>query len=784
MRQHHPKDNIDKIPVKKERQERIETSQDEIFHCFLWLCDYFQELAPDEPRKNGHAKSELLTIVMESCSSRRRLINELCIGLELLLNINFSDSNLNGALELESRVTTLRSQVKSLQSLLLEECSIMNQLLLFASTAISTRAINDIWIRTLHNRLHSQIQRFELPVAYQIMKFFNKTLYTTIGASADIISTRLLLKQELDPILSSLRYVNRLTIIDPIFLRHVETKTSFPHPVVALYSPPPPQASIQNILLQQKEESFNTHLNDIKNPHDDIEWAETLTEAVDAFLRHDATQKDTALLHTGLLIAPHGYGKTHLCDAIEESIQKRNMDHEKVLRPKLPVDLLGSVVGESENALVSLFLCALTWRSKTSKNNNKKKNKVIVILDNLEHIIGYQMTKKINNNLDDSHAILRRQSCLFALLDMFRNGIAQQQRQSPFTHLLRNSNDVLILATSTDAIQGVKDRFDSIFYLKLPDEKERAAMINSFIISSCNCCSLPTPKEKLLSCDNDLYTQLLSKLAKRTVGKAPAAIAKIFRDAFSFSLLTCSLPIDRNFSACNPLSLMQQIDEMLQVIPPESLRSGSLDGVVSIIVESSMELLVDHGNDKNRNTTPALSLFGESAAKAWEELESLIITPLCRHDELDDLLYGGGGTEKVRKGKIICAGALLTGPPGSGLSTLAWHCASVAASVDPCMKLLIVSCTSLVHKEVGGSEQAIHKLFVTARNAAPCILVLDGLENIARVRGNDNTTYGTLDRILSVLLTEMDGISSSGDDDGRSTDARIAVIGITHNASW
>jgi SpoVK/Ycf46/Vps4 family AAA+-type ATPase len=229
---------------------------------------------------------------------------------------------------------------------------------------------------------------------------------------------------------------------------------------------------------------------------------------------------------------------------------------------------------------------------------------------------------------------------------------------------------------------------------------------------------------------------------------------------------------------------MQQIDEILQVIPPESLRSGSLDGVVSMIVESSMELLVDHGYDKNRNTTPTLSLFGESAAKAWEELETLIITPLCRHEGLDDLLYGGGAMEKIRKGKIICAGALLTGPPGSGLSTMARHCASVAASVVPSMKLLIVGCTSLVHKEVGGSEQAIHKLFVAARNAAPCILVLDGLENIARVRGNDSTTYGTLDRILSVLLTEIDGVSINDEGDGGIADARIAVIGITHNASW
>ena len=66
-----------------------------------------------------------------------------------------------------------------------------------------------------------------------------------------------------------------------------------------------------------------------------------------------------------------------------------------------------------------------------------------------------------------------------------------------------------------------------------------------------------------------------------------------------------------------------------------------------------------------------------------------------------------------------------------------------------------------------------------------CIVILDGIENIAPVRGNDNTTEGTMDRLLSTLLIEMDGCTSSQSDQSESSRNGIAIIGITHNPpSW
>lgn len=127
---------------------------------------------------------------------------------------------------------------------------------------------------------------------------------------------------------------------------------------------------------------------------------------------------------------------------------------------------------------------------------------------------------------------------------------------------------------------------------------------------------------------------------------------------------------------------------------------------------------------------------------------------------------------------LLRVGCLISGEPGVGKTTLAYHCSSLAAKMSR-VSLLDVSCTSLIHKEIGKSERSVQRLFSAVRAAAPCILLLDGIENVAHRRGNDSTTEGTMDRILSTFLTEMDGIETGGSDGCAS--GNVAVIGVTHN---
>jgi len=100
-------------------------------------------------------------------------------------------------------------------------------------------------------------------------------------------------------------------------------------------------------------------------------------------------------------------------------------------------------------------------------------------------------------------------------------------------------------------------------------------------------------------------------------------------------------------------------------------------------------------------------------------------------------------------------GVIFHGPSGVG-KTIAAHC--LAASLGLCV--IQVRASDVLDKWLGGSEAIIRSLFSRARSAAPCILFFDEIDALASNRDSD---YGsdTHSRILSTLLNEMDGVSSS-----------------------
>lgn len=59
-------------------------------------------------------------------------------------------------------------------------------------------------------------------------------------------------------------------------------------------------------------------------------------------------------------------------------------------------------------------------------------------------------------------------------------------------------------------------------------------------------------------------------------------------------------------------------------------------------------------------------------------------------------------------------------------------------------------------KWVGESERAIREIFKKAKQAAPCLIFLDEVDALAPRRGLDPS--GVAERVLSQLLTELDGI--------------------------
>lgn len=105
-------------------------------------------------------------------------------------------------------------------------------------------------------------------------------------------------------------------------------------------------------------------------------------------------------------------------------------------------------------------------------------------------------------------------------------------------------------------------------------------------------------------------------------------------------------------------------------------------------------------------------------------------------------------------------GILLYGPPGCSKTTLVRAAATAARA--PFLRL---TAADIYSSYVGDSERILRDAFAVARAAAPCILFLDEIDAIAGKRhlnGSDGSG-GVQHRVLSTLLTEMDGFSSAKD---------------------
>jgi len=100
-------------------------------------------------------------------------------------------------------------------------------------------------------------------------------------------------------------------------------------------------------------------------------------------------------------------------------------------------------------------------------------------------------------------------------------------------------------------------------------------------------------------------------------------------------------------------------------------------------------------------------------------------------------------------------GILLFGPPGCGKTMLAR-----AVATESEANFISIKGPELFSKWVGESEKGIREVFKKGRSAAPSIVFFDELDSVAPRRGSDLGDSGASERVISQLLTEMDGIES------------------------
>ena len=119
--------------------------------------------------------------------------------------------------------------------------------------------------------------------------------------------------------------------------------------------------------------------------------------------------------------------------------------------------------------------------------------------------------------------------------------------------------------------------------------------------------------------------------------------------------------------------------------------------------------------------------------------------------------YLKNATKYEQAGAVLPRGILLEGPPGTGKTLLAKAIASECEA-----SFLAVSASEFVEMFVGVGAQKIRELFSVARENSPCIIFIDEIDTIGKVRGS-STMPGNEEReqTLNQLLSEMDGFSDN-----------------------
>lgn len=165
--------------------------------------------------------------------------------------------------------------------------------------------------------------------------------------------------------------------------------------------------------------------------------------------------------------------------------------------------------------------------------------------------------------------------------------------------------------------------------------------------------------------------------------------------------------------------------------------------------------------DFNKAINEARNQFSDSIGAPripnvkWEDIGGL---DLVKDEILDTIDMPLKHPELFNNGLKKRSGILFYGPPGTGKTLLA-----KAIATNFSLNFFSVKGPELLNMYIGESEANVRRVFQKARDAKPCVIFFDELDSVAPKRGNQGDSGGVMDRIVSQLLAELDGMSGDGD---------------------
>ncbi|HSQ48261.1 MAG TPA: CDC48 family AAA ATPase [Candidatus Deferrimicrobiaceae bacterium] len=175
-------------------------------------------------------------------------------------------------------------------------------------------------------------------------------------------------------------------------------------------------------------------------------------------------------------------------------------------------------------------------------------------------------------------------------------------------------------------------------------------------------------------------------------------------------------------------------------------------------VLEKMEVTMDDFNGAYKEVTPTAmrEVYIEVSTVHWDDIGGL--DEVKQH--LKEAVEWPIKTPEIftKLGIRPPKGILLYGPPGCGKTLLAR-----AVATESEANFISIKGPEVFSKWVGESEKAIREVFRKARMAAPAVIFLDEIDSLTPRRGMGMSDSGVSERVISQLLTEMDGITSLQD---------------------
>ncbi|MDS0258929.1 CDC48 family AAA ATPase [Haloarcula sp. S1CR25-12] len=196
------------------------------------------------------------------------------------------------------------------------------------------------------------------------------------------------------------------------------------------------------------------------------------------------------------------------------------------------------------------------------------------------------------------------------------------------------------------------------------------------------------------------------------------------------------------------------MNALRRIRPELDLESEEIDAEVL----EKLEISDDDMKDAMKGIEPSAlrEVFVEVPEVTWDSVGGLEDTKERLRETIQWPLEYGSVFEAMDLN--AAKGVLLYGPPGTGKTLLAKAVANEAQS-----NFISVKGPELLNKFVGESEKGVREVFAKARENAPTVVFFDEIDSIATERGGGTTDSGVGERVVSQLLTELDGIEEMED---------------------